>query len=85
MTVIDKIDEYLNEGKDDFTGIVTKSLPFYAKGAKISIRVSGGTFYAKYAAEDGTSSSQKFENKDDVNKWISGMGIRGIKWGKAKF
>lgn len=84
MSIIDKIDEYLDEA-EDFTGVVTKSLPFYAKGAKITIKKKGGTFYASFAGITGDSDQQQFKNKDDVNKWISGMGISGIKWEKAKF
>lgn len=84
------IKDLANEGTDDFTGVVTKSLPYYMKGVKVSIITRGNTFYAGISGGPiGPVEKKTFKNKDDAMKWFSGHGIKEIQWdkgkGKAKF
>jgi hypothetical protein len=89
--IISKNGKVIKEGMDDFTGIVTKSLPFYMKGAQVTLKKKGSTFYAG-VKEAGSSEGEtkKFKNKDDAMRWISGFGIKGLNidvnwdWDKAK-
>ena len=77
--------EDVNEGMDDLTGTVTKSMPYYMKGAQISLKKKGSTFYAG-VKEAGKSDAEikKFANKDDALKWLSGFGIKEITWNDGK-
>ena len=84
--------DYINEGTDDFTGVVTKSMPFYLKGARINLKTKGSTFYAEVIGDKidpEPVTIEKFKNKEDAMKWLSGLGIKEITWdkgkGKAKF
>ena len=83
---MDLVDKYLKEiikGKSDWIGKVTKAMPFYMKDATVKMgQDKNGMWYGEIKQKDGEISSTTANSRKEVDDWLSGHGIRDIKWNK---